>query len=414
MDREIPISERRSRTTKRIAAVVIALAAISFSFAATVEWLRPSIRKNSIQTARVERGTVDATLQASGSIVPAGEQVVSSPVEARILRIIRRPGDRVRAGDELMALDTSQTRLEVDRLADQVAQKEGEVTRLQVKLEDTLATLRSDIEQKSLDADILKFKAEQNAKLHNEGLVAAQEDLAASTAAKKSQLEITHLREALVRAQRTGQSEVDAAVNALRTLRKEHDEAQRQLELAMMRADRDGVLTWVTPDAGSTIRKGDVVARIADLSSYRVDASISDLHAAQIATGMPVNVRIDDSTMLTGTITSIEPRVENGTIKFHAELADRSNARLRNDVRVDVFVVTGHHDDVLRVRRGSLGAGQVERVFVVRGASLVRTPVRWGLQGQDFIEPLDGLREGDEVVTSNMSDYEGVERLRLK
>src|SRR4051812_4563443 len=117
MDREIPTSERRARTTKRIAAVVIALAAISFSFAATVEWLRPSIRKSSIQTARVERGTVDATLQASGSIVPAGEQVVSSPVEARVLRIIRRPGDRVRAGDELMALDTSQTRLEVDRLA---------------------------------------------------------------------------------------------------------------------------------------------------------------------------------------------------------------------------------------------------------------------------------------------------------
>ena len=414
MDREIPLSERRTRTTKRVAAIVIALAAITFSFAATVEWLRPSIRRSSIQTARVERGTVDATLQSSGAIVPAGEQVVSSPVEARVLRIIRRAGDRVHAGDELMALDTSATRLEVDRLADQVAQKEGEVTRLQVKLEDTLATMRSDIEQKTLDGDILKFKAEQNAKLHSEGLVAAQEDLAASTAAKKSQLEIARLREALTRAQRSGQSEIDAAANALRTLRKEHDEAQRQLELAMMRADRDGVLTWITPDAGSTIRKGDVVARIADLSSYRVDASISDLHASQIAAGMPVKVRIDDNTTLNGTISSIEPRVDNGTIKFHADLTDASNARLRNDVRVDVFVITGRRDNVLRVRRGSLGAGEIERVFVVRGNSIVRTPVRWGLQGQDYIEPLEGLSEGDVVVTSNTSDYEGVERLRLK
>jgi len=414
MDREIPISERRTRTTKRVAAVVIAIAALSFSFAATVEWLRPSVRRRDIQTARVERGTVDATLQASGTIVPAGEQVVSSPVEARVLRIVRHAGDRVRAGDELVALDTSSTRLDVDRLADQVTQKESEVTRLQVKLEDTLATLRSDIEQKTLDADILKFKAEQNEKLHKEGLVAAQEDLAASTAAKKSQLEIAHLRDALTRAQRSGQSEIDAATNALRTRRKEHDESERQLQLALMRADRDGVLTWVTPDAGSTIRKGDVVARIADLSSYRVDASISDLHASRIAAGMPVKVRLDEATTLEGRITSIEPRVDNGTIKFHADLTDPSNARLRNDVRVDVFVITGRHDNVLRVRRGSLGAGEIERVFVVRGSSLVRTPVRWGLAGQDTIEPLDGLREGDEVVTSNMSDYEGVERLRLK
>ena len=414
MDREIPLSERRARMTKRIAAVVIAIAAISFSFAASIEFLRPSVRRTSIQTARVERGTVDATLQASGTIVPAGEQVVSSPVEARVLRIVRRAGDRVHAGDELVSLDTSATRLDVDRLGDQVTQKESEVARLKVKLEDSLATLKSDIEQKQLDAQILQFKAEQNAKLHKEGLVAAQEDLAASTAAKKAQLEIARLGEALVRAQRSGQSEIDAAENSLRILKKEHDESQRQLQLAMMHADRDGVITWIVADAGSTIRKGDVVARIADLSSYRVDATISDLHAAQIAAGMPVAVRIDDATTLAGTVTSVEPRVDNGTIKFHADLTDPSNPRLRNDVRVDVFAVTGRRDNVLRVRRGALGAGQIERVFVVRGNSLVRVPVRWGLAGTDSIEPVDGLREGDEVVISNMNDYEGVERLRLK
>ena len=414
MDREIPLIERRTRVTKRVAAVLIAVAALSFSLAATVEWLRPSVRRRDVQMARVERGTVDATLQASGTIVPAVEQVVSSPVEARLLRIVRRAGDRVHAGDELISLDTSATRLDVDRLGDQVAQKESEVARLQVKLEDTLASLRSDIEQKQLDAQILQFKAEQNERLHKEGLVAAQEDLAASTAAKKSQLEIARLREALVRAQRSGQSEIDAAANSLRIVRKERDESQRQLQLAMMRADRDGVITWVTPDVGSTIRKGDVVARLADLSSYRVDATISDLHAARIAPGMPVEVRLDDATTLPGTITSIEPRVENGAVKFHADLADRSNARLRNDVRVDVFVITGRRDNVLRVRRGALGQGQNERVFVARGSSLVSVPVRWGLFGSDYIEPVEGLREGDDVAISNMSDYEGVQRLRLK
>jgi HlyD family secretion protein len=414
MDREIPIEERRARSSKRVAAIAIAIAAISFSFAATVQWLRPSVRRRDVQTARVERGTVDATLQAGGTIVPAGEQVVSSPVEARVLRIIHRAGDRVSAGEELVALDTSATRLDVDRLADQVAQKESEVSRLRVKLEDTLATLRGNIEQQQLDAQILEFKADQNAKLHKEGLVAAQEDLAASTAAKKSSMQIARLRDALVRAQRTGQAEIDAASSSLRTLRKEREESERQLQLAMMRADRDGVVTWVIPDAGSTIRKGDIVARIADLSSYRVDALISDLHASKLATGMRVRVRIDDTTVLAGTITGIEPRVENGTVKFHADLDDRANAKLRNNVRADVYVITGARDNVLRVRRGALGQGQIERVFVVHDATLVRTPVRWGLAGQDYIEPLEGLAEGDEVVNSNMNDYEGVQRLRLK
>src|SRR5205085_11641125 len=102
MDREITEDVRRRRIVRRVATAAVAVAAIAFSLAATVQWLRPSIKRSAIQTARVERGSVDATLQASGTVVPATEQVVSSPVEARVLRIVRRAGDRVKAGDEVI------------------------------------------------------------------------------------------------------------------------------------------------------------------------------------------------------------------------------------------------------------------------------------------------------------------------
>ncbi len=125
-------------------------------------------------------------------------------------------------------------------------------------------------------------------------------------------------------------------------------------------------------------------------------------------------MRVDDATSVYGTIGSIEPRIEGGVLKFHVKLDDSTNARLRNNVRVDVFVVTGLRRNTLRVRRGNLGQGAIEEVWVIRGSDLVRIPVRWGLAGDPYIEPLDGLREGDEVVVSNMSDYEGVRKLRLK
>ena len=103
-----------------------------------------------------------------------------------------------------------------------------------------------------------------------------------------------------------------------------------------------------------------------------------------------------------------------GVVKFHVRLDQSANARLRNNVRVDVFVIVGHRDGVLRLRRGALGQADREEVYVVRDGSLVRVRVHWGLAGEDFIEPLEGLREGDQVVVSNMSDYEGVKTLRLK
>src|SRR5256885_13915789 len=116
MDRVLAPEVRRNRIARRAVIAVITVLAAAFSIAATVQWLRPSVPRHNLQMARVDRGSVDATLQAAGTILPAVEQVVSSPVEARLLRIMRRAGDRVRAGDELVALDTSASRLDVQRL----------------------------------------------------------------------------------------------------------------------------------------------------------------------------------------------------------------------------------------------------------------------------------------------------------
>ena len=414
MDRIIAPEIRRNRIAKRAAIFAIAIGAAAFSIAAAVQWLRPSLRLRDLQIARVERGSVDATLQATGTIIPAVEQVVSSPVEARVLRIVRRAGDRVRAGDELVALDTSASRLDVERLDDRVAQKESEAAQTKLKLEETLASLRAQIEQKKLDGEILRYRAQQNAKLSREGLVAETENLAAATAAKKSEIELAQLREALTRAQRSGDAQLTAASLEVRTLRNDRDESRRQLALAMMRADRDGVVTSIVQDAGATIRRGDVVARIADLSSYRVVASIADMHAAELAPGQRVRVKLDDATSIGGRIDSIDPRIENGAAKFTVVLDQPSHAKLRNNVRVDVFVITGRRDDVLRVRRGALGNSDSEDVFVVRGDELVRTRVRWGLAGEEMLEVRNGLSAGDQVVVTNMTDYVSMQRIRTK
>lgn len=414
MDRLIEPEVRRRRLVRRIAAAVLATFAVLFLVAATVNWLRPSVRRRDIQTARVEIGVVDASLAASGTVVPAFEQAISSPVEARVMRVGHRAGDLLRRGDEILTLDTSATRLDVERLADRVRQRESALAELRLKVDDAIASLSSQIEQKKLDGDILRLKAEQNQRMHAEGIVGKQEKLLAETALKKGEIELAQLQSALARERRSGEAQLSASASELSTARRELTESQHQLDLAMTRADRDGVLTWVIPEVGTMVRRGDVVARVADLSAYRVLASISDIHASHIAAGMPVKVKVDDATMLDGAISSVDPRIDNGAMKFYVDLDGGTHPKLRNNLRVDVLVVTGRHERALRVRRGSLGQSDHEDVFVVRGDRLVRVPVRWGLTGEQEIEVGSGLAAGDEVVTSNMSDYAGVGTLRLE
>src|SRR5258708_8491705 len=270
MDREIAQSVRTKRVARRVIVGVVALAALVFCVAATVSWLRPSVRRSDLQIARVERGTVDATIQASGTVVPEIETVISSPVEARMLRIQHRGGDRLDAGDAIVTRDASATKLDLDKLNDSVAEKESALAQARLKAEEDIASSGAALEQKQLDAEILKLKAAQNTRMHAEGLVSAQDELVAVTAKKKNDIEITQLRDALARVGRSTAAQIAAAQLELRTAQKERDQSARQLNLAMARSDQDGVLTWVLPEVGATVKKGDVIARVADLSAYRV------------------------------------------------------------------------------------------------------------------------------------------------
>lgn len=413
MDREITLEVRRRRMVRRVVTTLIALAAAAFFLAATVEWLRPSILRRDVQTARVARGTIEATLQANGTVVPLIEQVVSSPVEARVLRVGHRAGVPLRVGDELLALDTAATRLEAERLGERLTQKESESEQLRLRLDEVIATLRAQIEQKKLDAEIVHYEAQQKQRLRDAGLTAEQDALAARASARKSDIELQQLEAALQRSIRSREVQLAASRNELSFVRRESDESRRQLDLAMLRADREGVLTWIVPEVGVMVRRGDVVARIADLSAYRVIGTISDVHASRVGAGMRVHVKLDDVT-LNGTIESVDPRIENGVMKFYVTLDEPAHARLRNNLRVEISVVTGRRNGVLVARRGALGRTNITHAFVLRDDMAVRVPVRFGLAGDDAIEIASGVREGETVVISDMTDYEDVERVRLK
>src|SRR3954451_6541226 len=210
MDREIAQSVRTKGVVRRVIVAAVAVAALIFCVAATVSWLRPSVRRSDLQIARVERGTVDATIQASGTVVPEVETVISSPVEARTLRIQHRAGDRLHAGDAILTLDTSATKLDLDKLNDAVAQKEGALVQARLKAEEDIAATAAALEQKQLDSDILKLKAVQNSRMHAEGLVLAQDELVAVTANKKCDIEIAQLRDRLARVRRTTEAQIAA------------------------------------------------------------------------------------------------------------------------------------------------------------------------------------------------------------
>jgi HlyD family secretion protein len=405
MDRPIDATFARHRRRRRLLIAGVAAAAVSVAFGWGPSLLRPSLRRSAIRTAVVDEGPVDATISAEGTVLPEVERVLSSPTDARVLRILKRAGTSVKKGDAIVALDLSEQVLEGQRLDQGLALKQNEQNQKRLELEEKLVALKSQTEIKTLQLQALREQLARSRALHQSGLIAEETLRQAELAEAQAAVELRELQEQRDNAERSTRLQVEGLALEMATLRKERAQAAHQLDLATAKADRDGVVTWTVTDEGAAVHRGDVIARVADLSSYRVDATVSDVHALRLSTGLPVVVRVADATLM-GTVANVVPTVQNGVISISVALQDKTSPLLRSHLRVDVYVIVDHRERTLRLRRGPfLNGSGPQNVFVVRGDRAVRTPVQIGIVGLDRCEVSHGLKQGDEVVVSDMSDY---------
>lgn len=414
VDREIDTRTRYRAQLKRL----IVPAAVIASVGLLVGWgsglLRPSVKRSSIRTAVVDQGPVDASLSATGTVVPQTEQVLSSPVDARLLRVLRKAGTAVGAGDPIVELDVSASVLAVESLGQDLALKANQQARSKLALENTLSELNAQFEIKMLQLESAKLEHVRNRQLFEKGLTSSEDLRRSEVAERQAGIELQRIEASRRNAQESTKTELAGLALELAKVEKAHQEARRVLGLATPTADRNGVVTWTLTEEGAAVRRGDIVARVADLSAFRVDASVSDAYASRLSVGLPVQVRADER-ILDGRVSDVLPTVQNGAVTVRVALAERAHPSLRPNLRVEVFIVTDHRDRALRVRKGSSTSGDgVQQVFVVRGDLAVRTRVRFGVASFDFVEALEGLSAGDEVVVSDMTDYQRLSSIRLR
>jgi HlyD family secretion protein len=377
-------------------------------------WIRPSVNRSEIRTAIVERGMIEATITASGTVVPLYEHVVSSPIDTRVTRILKTPGDSLGAGEPIVELDASESRLALERLDDRVALKKVEREQMKLDLAEQLNELKNQSEIKTLDIEYLEYEAQRCRDFLDEGLFTLDDLRKAEKEAERARLELRQLNESIEHTVKSLETKLKRLDLELSILRKERDEAAHRLDLATGATDRAGVLTWVVPKEGAAVRRGDEIARVADLSAFRVEATVSDVHGERLSPGQPAEVRSGD-VKLRGRVSNVMPTVENGVITLEVALENKRHPVLRHNLRVEVYVVTASEKNALRVKRGQfLNVEGIHVVFALRDNKFVRTPVEFGLKNYEYYQILDGLSEGDEVIISDMSDHEHTREVKLK
>ncbi len=416
MDRPIDPAFLRRQRGKRVAYSAMGLAALIWIAVWLPSWIRPALDPNRIRTAQVQWGAVEETIAASGTVVPQFEQIIFSPVNTRLVRILQKPGAMLKQGQFIVELDLNAARLEVEKRAEELALTQNRRTQLELDKRKKQSDLETRWRLKNLEFQRFKTRTAQLRQLKGIGAVSGEELSQARLQEQRAEIELQQLQADRSNLIESTEAQLEALQLEMNILEREGEEARRRLERAVIRADRDGVLTAIAPEVGASIHQGQEIARIADLSSFRVNVTVSDIHARRLQEGLWVRLRINEEEYVKGHIARILPTVAGGTIQLEVELEDSAHALLRPNQRVDAYIVTARKGRALRLKRGPFinGRSGLHEVFVVRGQIAVKTEVRIGIANFEYYEVEEGLLDGDEVIISDVKDYLHLDEVQIK
>lgn len=416
MDRELTKHERNSLRRRKLLPYIIGGGVLAAGLVSLFIASRASVSREDLMIATVDTGTIETTVTGSGAVVPAFEEIINSPINSRIIEVYCKAGDSVDIDTPLLRLDLQSTETELNKLKDQIEIKNYELEQQKVNNSTRVSDLTMQVKVKEMAVNRLEVELRNERYLDSLGSGTGDRVRQAELAYNTGRLELEQMRQQLANERKVTDAGLNVKNLDINIARKNLGEMSRTLDDAQIKAPRKATLTFINDQIGQKVSEGEKIAIISDLSHFKVDGEIADAYGDRVRVGSKAVVRVGRKERMDGTISNVTPLSRNGVISFTVRLDNDADRRLRSGLRTDIYIMCDVMEDVRRIKNGSYytGPGTYE-LFVFNGDDeLERRTVRLGDSNFEFVEVVDGLKEGDRVVVSDMKRFINSSSVKVK
>jgi multidrug resistance efflux pump len=413
-------SFKKKKRRKQTAIIVIAVIAV-LGVTLGVSRLKPALQSVDAGTLwpdTVKRGSMLRQVHGLGSLVPIPEDVRLIPAETdvHVERILVLPGTPVKPETIIMELSNPQVEQEAVSADLDMRSSEAEYHNTKAKIDSDLMSLRSAAATVEADYENAKRDADQNRELKKIGVV-SDSVLKASLSKEKElatrfQLEQDRIAESTkaIETQLAVQQSTIDQKKALAQLR------HRQKDALRVRAGIPGVLQELSVQVGQRAAQGVILAKVVQPEHLKAELKIPETQAKDIVVGQKASIDTHNG-VVEGTVTRIDPAVQAGTVTVDVKLDGPPPKGARPDLSVDGTITLERLDNVLYVGRPAFGQ-EKSTVGMFRmdpdGKTATRVPVEMGRSSVNTIEVVRGLKEGDQVILSDMSRWDNQDHIKLE
>lgn len=432
-----------------IALIALALAVLAYNK------FKPKQEETNYITATAEMGDVENNVMASGKVKALNTVDVGAQVSGEVTKLFVDVGDEVKKGDLIAQIDqvtqknnlsNQQATLEQGRAALQSAQADYYSRKAGLEsAQADLASREADLKQAQSDYARLRPLLAMDA-------ISQQEVENARTTVEKAQASVAAAKAAIKTAQAaliTAQSNIASSEADVRKAQTNLDTASTDLGYTTIRAPMDGTVVAVVTEQGTTVNANQAaptIVKLADLSTVRINAQISEADVINVKAGMPVyfNTIGDPDKKYDAILTAVEPAPEQISDTSSTDSAiyyvgyievPNPERRFRIDMTAQVYVIIDKATNTLLVpsaaikkgpNKGASGAarsrsgagadgnnkpasaapapvkGPYVRVLNADG-SVENRAVKVGIDNRVNAQILSGLKQGETVIIGENS-----------
>jgi RND family efflux transporter MFP subunit len=412
--------KRKRRLAAYIAAALVILA-VGVVVVMRLKPAAPTVDRSTIWPDTVKRGPMIRQVRGStGSLVPREDSIelIPAQTDATIVRIRVLPGAKVTP--DTVLLDLADPQLEQQLLSAQLALRgaQADYKSLKATLESTLMDKKTAAAQINAAYTQDQLQAQTDKALYDLGVIAGiaysnskntADQLTAQHKLSQEQLDVN--QKAIEVQLASQQTKIDQAKAQL-------DLYQKQSTALQVRAGISGVLAQLPAplQVGQHVTAGTSVAQVIQLDKLKAALQIAETQARDIQIGQPASIDTHNG-IIPGHVIRIDPSVLNGTVTVDVALDGPLPPGARPALSVDGTIDLERMTDVLYVGRPALGnENSTLSLFKIDadGKGATRVPVKVGRASVNSIQVIEGLKEGDTVILSDMSRWDNVDRISLE
>lgn len=401
---------------RRIAVVLCGVAALG-AVTLGIRWFAqraPAVPRGELWLATVERGPLTLEVRGQGTLVPTDFRWASAPIAARVERVLVQPGGQAEADTILLELsnpDAELAALEADR---DVAAAEAVLAQLTAQLDGTRLAQESAVAGLDADVSMAVRRKDIDGAMAQKGVISELERAESTDRAGQLTARREFERRRLAALRRGNSAQLEAQAAQVVRLRALGEFRRKQLDALRVRAGQRGVVQQIAVEAGQSVAAGAPLARVVVPDRLQARLRIPEAGAGDVSIGLAATVDTRAG-VITGKVVRIDPAARDGSVTVDVKLTAALPKSARPDQNVDGVIELARTSDVLHVARPTIGeAHATASLFVISGGEARRVTVKFGRAAVKDIEVASGLAAGDRVVLSDMSKWDGIDRIRVE